>query len=494
MTSLYQNNWVKKITLRFRVSKTLTRIRKFVIPYMAETKNYATVDLLSAAKISCIGFFSTLHPDLHNRDKIRRICETHVLATRQRSVDLSVLPRGITHGRLDEVAESRVIVVEVSTSDAQVVSDALMERQFFEYDADCRFIPFLKTKKTYSSTLAALIKKHDSLMESTQRLNIPDLFLEKEVKFIDGEFKTIKQVLLSTNNVDAPLIHDIDIAPNGSTNIMYYIERDSDLEAFVRGIPSLLAQYVHSEDVTKVYKNSVSIDKVMNQRRVTNNERKFWDEKEKSLETNPQDPEASSALVSTSSKSRSYAAAASASHTQFSSASRLPQDKRLLNMETSVSSIQKDYITKSDVEAMLKSHASQNTIPDSVIAPDTINSMIDAKIGTFSSTLSVSTSPMTEDQIKDLVDSTTKTSFLSLEHSDRVQKMIDKSIADLRSELSVTHEKLAKSLLAVNTTTANLSASITALQDQSKILSDLILENTSNPAISREKLTGAKAE
>ena len=117
MTGLFQNNWVKKFTLRFKVIKTLTCIRNFVIPCMS----------LSATKICCIGFLSTLHPDLHNREKVRRICETHVLATRGREVNLSVIPRGITHGQREEVAESRVIMIDVATSDAQIVSDALME-------------------------------------------------------------------------------------------------------------------------------------------------------------------------------------------------------------------------------------------------------------------------------------------------------------------------------------------------------------------------------
>ena len=97
---------------------------------MSETKNYATVDQLSASKICCIGFFSTLNPGIHNRGSLRRTCETHVLATRQREVNLLVLPRGITHGQYKEVAESRVIVIDVATSDAQVVSDALMEKEF----------------------------------------------------------------------------------------------------------------------------------------------------------------------------------------------------------------------------------------------------------------------------------------------------------------------------------------------------------------------------
>lgn len=250
---------MKKFTLKFKVSKTVTCIRNFVIPYMSETKNYATVDQLSAAKICCIGFMSTLNPDLHNRDKLRQICETHVLATRQRTVSLSVVPRGITHGRFKEKAESRVIVIDVATSDAQIVSDALMERQFFEYDPDCRFIPFLRTKKSYSTTLATLIRKHADLMKSTQRISIPDLKLNAKVKTI-SDLKNVKQILLSANDADSPLLYDVDIAPNGSTYLMYHIENDSELESYIRNIPTLLAKHIAPNDLSKAYKNTTQVE------------------------------------------------------------------------------------------------------------------------------------------------------------------------------------------------------------------------------------------
>lgn len=118
-----------------------------MIPHISEPKNYVTVEQLSAAKVCCIGFLSKLHPDSHNRDKVRSICETRVLVTRQREVNLSVLPRGITHGQREGVVESRDVVIDVAASDAQIVNDALMEKYLFEYDSQCRFIPFLKTKK-----------------------------------------------------------------------------------------------------------------------------------------------------------------------------------------------------------------------------------------------------------------------------------------------------------------------------------------------------------
>ena len=485
MTSLFQNNWVKKFTLQFRVLKTLTCIRNFVIPFMSKTKNYATVDQLSASKISCIGFLSTLNPDSHNRDNLRRICETHVLGTRHRNVSLSILPRGITHGRNKEVSESRVIVIDVSTNDAQVVSDALMEKEFTEYNSNCRFIPFLRTKKSYSSTLAALIRNHADLMKRTQRINIPDLKLKAPATFLSTDFDSIKKVLLSSNDADHPLIHDIDVAPNGSTNIMYYIEQDCDLEAYLRSLPELLSTHIDPKSIPQVYKNSVKVEKLLNQRRVTNNERKFWDEMEKNMSTNPQDPEESQT---------SYAAATSGRHTRLPSNSGIPQDKRLSNMEISVSALRKDYITKSDVENMLKSQLQATSIPDTVITPDTINSMIDTKIAAFSTEHPPRASSMTEQDVLELIESTTKSSQSSLENSNNIKHMIDKSITDFRAELKLTHEKLAKSILAVSTTTTNLSASITALQNQNKELTDLFLGKTNEPAISHNEMTGAKVE
>ena len=196
-------------------------------------------------------------------------------------------------------------------------------------------------------------------MKATQRLSIPDLLLNTKVTFITNEFGTIKKVLLSTNDANNRLIHDIDIAPNGSTNIMYYIEQDYELEAFIRNIPSLLEKYIVKEDISKVYKNTTSIDKLLNQRRVTSNEMKFWDEMEKSLGINPQDPEAAQPLNPSISKKPSYAAAtvSSMSHTKRAFSAVLPQDKRLINMEHSVTAIQKDYMTKADVEAIVKENS-----------------------------------------------------------------------------------------------------------------------------------------
>ena len=489
MSSLFQNNWVKKFTLRFKVMKTLTCVRNFVIPYMSETKNYATVDLLSAGKICCIGFFSTLHPDLHNRDKLRRICETHVLATRGRAVNLSVLPRGITHGKREEVAESRVIVIDVATSDAQIVSDALMEKTFFEYDENCRFIPFLRTKKNYSSTLAAIITNHSNLMNDTQRINVPDLNFTADVNFTT-DLKSIKAILMSANDNEAPLLHDVDIAPNGSTNLMYYIEQDSELESFLRGLNTLLSKNIDPKDLPKVYKNSVPVDKVLNQRRVTNNERKFWDEMEKSLGLNPQDPEA--APIKPAQSKLNYAAAAKANHTSKPTVSVLPQDKRLINMETSVNNIQKSYMTKSDVEELIKQHSTQSNIIDPALEPEAVNRMIDAKLNTFQQSLPTPTAPIPEHDLIALIEKTTTKSIESLQNSTQVQSMIDESIAKFKIELSTTHEKLAKAILAVTDTTTNLGKSIAALQTQTKDLSDLILEKSFSPASSPLNEAGAK--
>ena len=72
--------------------------------------------------------------------------------------------------------------------------------------------------------------------------------------------------------------------------------------------------------------------------------------------------------------------------------------------------------------------------------------------------------------------------------------MIETSISTFREELKITHNKLAKSILAVSQTTTNLSASIATLQDQNKELSDLFLEKNSPPAISSDLGAGAKVE
>ena len=206
---------------------------------------------------------------------------------------------------------------------------------------------------------------------------------------------------------------------------------------------------------------------------------------EKSLGVNPQDPETNQA--SPESTKTTYAAVTRTSHTTKSSSNGLPQDKRLLNMENSVSAIQRDYITKSEVEEMVKQNISSQTIPDSVVTPDTINSMIDSKLEDFSQSQPDTHSSLSEKDVQNLIDST-------LAKCTHGQGLIDALIETFRKELAITHDKLAKSILAVSASTKNLSESITALQNQNKDLTDLILEKNPDPAISHEKLTGAKAK
>ena len=129
----------------------------------------------------------------------------------------------------------------------------------------------------------------------------------------------------------------------------------------------------------------------------------------------------------------------------------------------------------------------QRLSPPSV-TPDSINSMIDAKLEQYSPT----SQGLSQDDVQALINKAAKSTDELLSNSKQIQTLIDDSISKFRDELKVTHEKLAKSILAVSNTATNLSASITALQEQNKELSDLFLDKLS-PSISPSNAAGANA-
>ena len=114
--------------------------------------------------------------------------------------------------------------------------------------------------------------------------------------------------------------------------------------------------------------------------------------------------------------------------------------------------------------------------------------MIDAKLEQYSPT----SQGLSQDDVQALINKAAKSTDELLSNSKQIQTLIDDSISKFRDELKVTHEKLAKSILAVSNTATNLSASITALQEQNKELSDLFLDKLS-PSISPSNAAGANA-
>ena len=116
--------------------------------------------------------------------------------------------------------------------------------------------------------------------------------------------------------------------------------------------------------------------------------------------------------------------------------------------------------------------------------------MIDAKLDQYSHDNSTGPQGLSQNDVQALIDKAAQSSNDLLSNSTRIQTLIDDSISKFREELQETHKKLAKSILAASTTTTNLSASTTALQEQNKELSDLFLEKIS-PAISPSPEAGA---
>ena len=153
------DKWCTKFMIRFKVSTSIKSISTNIVSYMAEHKNYAKVDKLSAHRVSCVGFMNTLHPCRHNRARLTEICEAHIKNDTGRDVRLNVLPRALSAGKGADIVESHFIAIEVASEDAQVVSTSLMAKEFQEYP-NCKFVPLTKYDDNYENLLKCIIKSH----------------------------------------------------------------------------------------------------------------------------------------------------------------------------------------------------------------------------------------------------------------------------------------------------------------------------------------------
>ena len=73
LAEISSDKWCTKFMLRFKISTSIKSVSTNIVSYMAEHKNYAKVDKLSAHRVSCIGFMNTLHPYRHNRTRLTEI-------------------------------------------------------------------------------------------------------------------------------------------------------------------------------------------------------------------------------------------------------------------------------------------------------------------------------------------------------------------------------------------------------------------------------------
>ena len=364
---------------------------------------------------------NTLHPYRHNRARLAAICEHHIKNETGRVVNLNVLPRGLSAGKGLGLVESHFIAIEVASEDAQVVSTSLMAKKFTEYN-DCRFVPMTKYNDNYEQLLRSIIQTHRQLCMDTNFVTVNDLNVMIPVRIESETCNTIKEVLMSTNDPDSPLIYDIDVAPNGATNIIYNVDADDQLEKFLNNISSLLSNHLNPEDVSSVYSDTVPVRKILDKRRVTQFEKNHIAELQALYNVNPQDPPDTKPTNPPIKFPASFSPAPPKPITPFgtksyikattrSTASPLNQQKietvRLSNIETSVATMQDKFLTADEVQKMINQSKKDTINIDRAVTPTIVQSMIDNTINSQSQKDTIDTDiTVTPTSVQSMIDNT----------------------------------------------------------------------------------------
>lgn len=517
LAEVHSDRWCTKFMIRFKISTSIKSVSNNIVSYMAEHKNYATVDKLTAHRVSCIGFMNTLHPYQHNRAKLTEICETHIRNDTGREVQLNVLPRALSAGKGAGLVESHFIVIEVASEDAQVVSTSLMARDFKEYP-NCKFVPMTKYDDKYEELLQCIIKSHHQLCLDTNFVTVNDLDIRIPVRIETEEYASIKEILMSTNAVDNPLIYDIDIAPNGATNIIYNVQADDTLEHYLQNLQHLLSQHIHPDDVSSVYKNEVPVRKILDKRRVTQLEKNHIANLQSMYNINPQDPPDigpktaphapkktlnHAGRPSTPFQTTSYFQATTRGAPAISTTAQKLESVRLGNVEKSVASMQNKFMTMDEVKKLIETSQKEAINTNPPITPTVVQKMIDNTLN--GQPLHALLDPNFEPELNlKIAEAVKRIEIPEPISSEAIQQMIDTSITTSNETMTTTINRLQSDLTSldkninekVNEITTSFQSSVEAFTKQSEaIIAALNLQITKTPAIRINKEDpGAKIE
>lgn len=513
------DQWCTKFMLRCKVTASTKTISTNIISYMAETKNYAKVDKLSAHRVSCIGFMNSLHPYRHNRERLTKICEDHVRQDTGRIVHLNVLPRGLSAGKGLGLVESHFIAIEVSSEDAQVVSTSLMAKKFHEYP-NCRFVPMTKYDDNYEKLLKCIISSHRQLCLDTNFVTVNDLQIKVPVRIESEEFSSIKEILLSTNDPSSPLIHDIDVAPNGATNIIYNVNADDQLEKFLHNLHSLISTHVHQDDVHAVYQNTVPTRKILDKRRVTQFEKNHIADLHAMYNINPQEPSNDTtptpsvkpppgvqyksnknkhATQSAPHGTPSYLTATSRNVQQTTKTQQV-DSARLSNVENSVANMNNQFLTEDQVKILINQSTQNNYTQSPTMTAQSVQKLIDNTLN--GQPLHALLDPNFDSELDIKISAAVKKIQLPTGPSTEIiQSMIDTSISSTTTEIysKIDNVQTQVSNLDTNVTTklseltTTFEATVAAFTKQSAaILAALNQQPLPTPAIRIPDGPGAK--
>ena len=365
------NDKWKYFSFQIRTTKTRDYIRGKMFRWMSEVKCYTKVDLISSDKIACLGFFTNLHPEFHNRDRI--MCHIHEYLTNElnQKTYVSIYTRPIHAGKGNDRTETHAVVIEAAQAEAAAIGDKLYKLPLHDY-TDVMFVPFTKFDKKFPSTLKTVIKANKKFALNIEELTIPTLrFCTSFLKF-RGDIKTLREVILSYNTPECSFIHDVDVDRKGGTIVMYHIPLEDKCKHFLEQLPTLLHDNLTTESLEACLQGNINIDKILSPTKAKMARATIRHSNAVREKYSPSTQKASTTVENAPTSQVTYATAVSGSTTSSTTISSMEAPKLPDNI--------KSMIDEAVQTKLNQTHPPSNDDTTSPILPDNILSLIDAAV------------------------------------------------------------------------------------------------------------------
>lgn len=312
-------------------------------------------------------------------------------------------------------------------------------------------------------------------------------------------------------------IYDVDVAPNGATNIIYNVQADSTLENYLSNLHSLLSQHIHTDDVPTVYQNVVTVRKILDKRRVTQFEKNHIANLHTLYNINPQDPpeihppttvpaphrkNKNPPRPSTPYQTASYLQATTRTAPNPTKTQQL-ESVRLGNVEKSVATMQNKFMTADEIQKLIAKSNKETINTNPEVTPDVVQNMIDNTVNGQPLHALLDPNFDTELDLK-IAEAIKRVSIPSPLSAENIQKMIDTSINTSNATMNTKIEALQTSLTSldenitekVQEISTSFTNSVEAFTKQNEaIIAALNLQISKTPAIRiKNKDPGAKTE
>ena len=261
--------------LKFSGKCTLKHIKGQVYPWMAANRSFVTMDKLKSERITTLGFFTSVHPDYHNRTDFKASLE-EILAEHKIQEKVNIYPRKIWTMNKGMRIITRALVIEVASSRREEISEVLITTKNQCYNAE--YVPFSNINDSeYNQMMANIFTAQNQFLYNLDQKTVYGVQNAQE------EIQTKDNLVITFQDWVEQLaydgIHFIDSCEVGQKNTLHIVyERKYEhliQKFFSTDMATMARDFFHEEVIHKLF--GTNSPKIIGMRQFTPSEIEYAD-------------------------------------------------------------------------------------------------------------------------------------------------------------------------------------------------------------------------